>query len=88
MSPRSRPQRASRGLSDDPVVAAARARAAADVALGIENLKEQYRHSSVYKESFRVDGRTRQLEPEREMLAGSLRRLGIDPDTVEGCVWR
>lgn len=72
----------------DPVIEAARARAAADVAIGIENLKEQYRHSSLYKESFRVDGRTRQLEPEREMLAGSLRRLGIDPDTVEGCDWR
>lgn len=66
----------------DPVIAAAEARAAADVAKGIESLKDQYAKSHVWKEAWHQDGRRRAPDPERAMLAGHLRRLGIDPASI------
>jgi len=67
----------------DPVIEAAEARAERDVQTGIENLKVAYANSVEWKDAWHQDGRRKAPDPERAMLAGSLRRFGIDPSTIE-----
>jgi hypothetical protein len=58
-----------------PAIVAAHARAEADLAVGLANLRAAVAGAKEWKLSEKADGRTREVIPERAMLQGQLDRI-------------